>query len=123
MSNLNNIVESILALNALELVELKEQLMKVFKLDSSNLGSSNQKEAGAPEEVAAKLFSAQLAGIGETPRTEAMKFLRSRYSLSISDAKSWIDHLPRIIQENLIPADGNALVAEFKAAGLIVELV
>jgi len=123
MANLDQIVEEVSKLTALELSDLVKKIEEKFGVSAAMpvmaAGLAGGAGAEAPEEKST--FNVELKSAG-AQKIAVIKVIREVLGLGLAEAKGVADAAPKIVKEGLDKAAATELKAKLEAAGAVVEL-
>ena len=124
MANLENIVEEVSKLSALELSDLVKKIEEKFGVSAAPTYAAGVVGAPTPEEGVGEeksTFNVELKAAGGT-KIAVIKVLREALGMGLADAKGVADAAPKVVKEGMEKAAAEELKAKLEAAGATVEL-
>lgn len=123
MTNLDQIVEEVSKLTALELSDLVKKIEEKFGVSAAMpmmvAANGGAAAAGAVEEKLS--FNVELKETGGQ-KIQVIKVLREALGLGLKEAKDIADGAPKVVKEGLDKAAAEELKQKLEAAGGVVEL-
>lgn len=123
MANLDNIVEEVSGLTALELSDLVKKIEEKFGVSAAAptlaVGAPTSTESSVGEEQSTFNVELKVAG-GQ--KIAVIKVLREALALGLKEAKDIADQAPKIVKEGMDKAGAEELKKKLEAAGATVEL-
>lgn len=123
MSKLDEIVDKVSELSALELSDLVKKIEEKFGVSAAmpvvSAAAAGGEAGGEVEEKST--FSIELKNAGGQ-KIQVIKVLREALGLGLKDAKDLTDAAPKIVKEGLDKAVAEDLKRKLEAAGAVVEL-
>ncbi|MBI2024367.1 50S ribosomal protein L7/L12 [Candidatus Giovannonibacteria bacterium] len=123
MANLDQIVEEVSKLTALELSDLVKKIEEKFGVSAAMpvmaAGAGNGAAADAVEEKTS--FNVEIKE-GGGQKIQVIKVLREVLGLGLKEAKDMVDQAPKVVKEGADKATADELKAKLEAAGATVEL-
>ena len=123
MANLDQIVEDVSKLSALELSDLVKKIEEKFGVSAAMPVMAVAGGAGAGEETKEEktTFNVELKSAGGT-KIAVIKILREALGMGLADAKGVADSAPKVVKEGMDKAAAEELKGKLEAAGATVEL-
>lgn len=123
MANLDNIVEEVSKLSALELSDLVKKIEEKFGVSAAMPVMAVAGAAGAGEEAKEEksTFNVELKAAGGQ-KIAVIKVLREAIGLGLKEAKDLADAAPKIVKEGMDKAGADELKKKLEEAGATVEL-
>ncbi|KKT41584.1 MAG: 50S ribosomal protein L7/L12 [Candidatus Giovannonibacteria bacterium GW2011_GWA2_44_13b] len=122
MANLDQIVEEVSKLSALELSDLVKKIEEKFGVSAAMPMMAAGGGGGGEEAKEEKsTFNLELKSAGGT-KIAVIKVLREALGLGLAEAKGVADAAPKIIKEGMDKAAADELKGKLEAAGATVEL-
>lgn len=123
MANLDQIVEEVSKLSALELSDLVKKIEEKFGVSAAMPVMSIAGGAGAGEEAKEEKssFNVELKAPGDQ-KIAVIKVLREAIGLGLKEAKDLADAAPKVVKEGLDKTAAEELKTKLEAAGATVEL-
>jgi|SRR3989344_8291213 len=123
MANLDNIVEEVSKLSALELSDLVKKIEEKFGVSAAMPVMAVAGGAGADDEVKEEksAFNVELKSAGGQ-KIAVIKILREAIGLGLKEAKDLADAAPKIVKEGMDKAGAEELKKKLEEAGATVEL-
>ena len=123
MANLDQIVEEVSKLSALELSDLVKKIEEKFGVSAAMPVMSITGGAGAGEEAKEEKssFNVELKAPGDQ-KIAVIKVLREAIGLGLKEAKDLADAAPKVVKEGLDKTAAEELKTKLEAAGATVEL-
>ena len=124
MSNLENIVEEVSKLSALELSDLVKKIEEKFGVSAAMpVMSVSGGAAGDDEEVKEEksTFNVELKSAGGQ-KIAVIKILREAVGLGLKEAKDLADAAPKVVKEGMDKAAAEEFKKKLEEAGATVEL-
>ena len=124
MSNLENIVEEVSKLSALELSDLVKKIEEKFGVSAAMpvmaiAGGATGADEEAKEEKSS--FNVELKSAGGQ-KIAVIKVLREAIGLGLKEAKDLADAAPKIVKEGMDKVAADELKKKLEEAGATVEL-
>ena len=122
MANLDQIVDEVSKLTALELSDLVKKIEEKFGVSAAPTFAAvapSAPEASVREEKST--FNVELKNAGGQ-KIAVIKVLREALGLGLAESKALADSAPRVVKEGLEKASADELKAKLEAAGATVEL-
>lgn len=123
MANLDQIVEEVSKLTALELSDLVKKIEEKFGVSAAMpvMAAGSAGGAGAEAAEEKSTFNVELKSAG-AQKIAVIKVIREVLGLGLAEAKGVADAAPKIVKEGLDKAAATELKAKLEAAGAVVEL-
>ncbi|MEK7503343.1 MAG: 50S ribosomal protein L7/L12 [Patescibacteria group bacterium] len=123
MANLDNIVEEVSKLSALELSDLVKKIEEKFGVSAAMPVMAVAGGAGAGEEAKEEksTFNVELKSAGGQ-KIAVIKVLREAIGLGLKEAKDLADAAPKMVKEGMDKAASEELKKKLEEAGATVEL-
>jgi len=124
MANLDQIVEEVSKLSALELSDLVKKIEEKFGVSAAMpVMAAAGPGAGAGEEAKEEksTFNVELKSTGGQ-KIAVIKVLREALGMGLADAKGVADAAPKVVKEGMDKAAADELKGKLEAAGATVEL-
>ena len=122
MANLDNIIEEISKLTALELSELVKKIEEKFGVSAAPtfaVGAPTAPEASVGEEKTT--FDVELKDAG-LQKIQVIKVLREALGFGLKEAKDLVDGAPKVAKEGMDKEAAQELKKKLEGAGAVVEL-
>ncbi len=124
MANLEQIVEEVSKLTALELSDLVKKIEEKFGVSAAMPvmvagGAAGAGEAGTTEEKST--YNVELKSAGGQ-KIAVIKVIREALGLGLAESKALADAAPKVIKEGLDKAAADELKGKLEVAGATVEL-
>ncbi len=123
MANLENIVEEVSKLSALELSDLVKKIEEKFGVSAAMpvmAAAAGAGDAGEAKEEKST-FNVELKAGGDQ-KIAVIKVLREAIGLGLKEAKDLVDAAPKMVKEGLDKAAAEELKTKLEAVGATVEL-
>ncbi|MBI2610065.1 50S ribosomal protein L7/L12 [Candidatus Giovannonibacteria bacterium] len=124
MANLDQIVEEVSKLTALELSDLVKKIEEKFGVSAAMPMMVAANGGGGNGEVAAEeksTFNVELKDAGGQ-KIAVIKVLREALGLGLAESKALADAAPKVVKEGLSKEDAEDLKKKLEVAGAAVEL-
>jgi len=124
MANLDQIVDEVSKLSALELSDLVKKIEEKFGVSAAMpVMAAAGPGAGAGEEAKEEksTFNVELKSTGGQ-KIAVIKVLREALGMGLADAKGVADAAPKVVKEGMDKAAADELKGKLEAAGATVEL-
>src|SRR3989338_11159021 len=122
MANLDQIVEEVSKLSALELSDLVKKIEEKFGVSAAMPMMAAGGGGGGEEAKEEKsTFNLELKSAGGT-KIAVIKVLREALGLGLAEAKGVADAAPKVVKEGMDKAAADELKGKLEAAGATVEL-
>ncbi len=125
MANLDNIIEEISKLSALELSDLVKKIEEKFGVSAAMpvMSAQSGSVGGATDEVKEEKssFNVELKSAGGQ-KIAVIKILREAIGLGLKEAKDLTDAAPKVVKEGMDKAGAEELKKKLEEAGATVEL-
>ena len=118
-TNIETLVEELGQLTVLEALDLSKKLAKEWNIDLDNLQSAPA-QASAPAEEKATA-TVMLTGFGEK-KINVLKAVKEIMGLGLMEAKTFIEGLPKAVQEEVDKEQAEKIKKQLEDAGGTVEL-
>ncbi|TYZ63306.1 hypothetical protein PybrP1_009095 [[Pythium] brassicae (nom. inval.)] len=122
------VLDQILDLNMIEIVELSSAIQEKFNIPESafsgNFGGGGGGAAPAAEEVKEEKtqFDVKLASFDAKSKIKVIKEVRAITGLGLKEAKELVEGAPSVLKKDVKKDEAEALVAQLKEVGAVVEL-
>jgi len=123
MANLENIVEEVSKLSALELSDLVKKIEEKFGVSAAMpvmAAAAGAGDAGEAKEEKST-FNVEIKAGGDQ-KIAVIKVLREAIGLGLKEAKDLVDAAPKMVKEGLDKAAAEELKTKLEAVGATVEL-
>lgn len=123
MANLDNIVEEVSTLTALELSDLVKKIEEKFGVSAVMpvIAAVASAVSGETAEEEQSTFNVELKAAGGQ-KIAVIKVLREALGLGLKEAKDFTDQAPKVVKEGMDKAGADELKKKLEAAGATVEL-
>lgn len=123
MANLDNLVEEVSKLSALELLDLVKKIEEKFGVSAAMPVMSSGAGVSAEEETKEEksTFNVELKSAGGQ-KIAVIKILREAIGLGLKEAKDLADAAPKMIKEGMDKVAAEELKKKLEEAGATVEL-
>lgn len=123
MANLDNLVEEVSKLSALELLDLVKKIEEKFGVSAAMPVMSSGTSASVEEETKEEksTFNVELKSAGGQ-KIAVIKILREAIGLGLKEAKDLADAAPKMIKEGMDKVAAEELKKKLEEAGATVEL-
>ena len=118
-TNIETLVKELGQLTVLEALDLSKKLAKEWNIDLDNLQSAPA-QASAPAEEKATA-TVMLTGFGEK-KINVLKAVKEIMGLGLMEAKTFIEGLPKAVQEEVDKEQAEKIKKQLEDAGGTVEL-
>lgn len=128
MKKLEQIVNDIESLSAIELAELVKEIMNKFGIDQSALNVGTSASAGSSSdevEEGNKLYKVVINEVKDADKIKFIKEVRSVLEIGLVEAKKVVEtpEKPILLKQNLSKEDADKIKSIFSAQGLTVEVL
>src|SRR3990167_94477 len=121
MANLDQVVEEVSKLTALELSDLVKKIEEKFGVSAAMPMVAPTQVGGGEIDEEKSTFNVELKSTG-AQKIAVIKVIREVLGLGLAEAKGLADAAPKVVKEGLDKAAATELKAKLEAAGAAVEL-
>jgi large subunit ribosomal protein L7/L12 len=122
MSKINEIVEKLSGLTALELSELKEALKEKWGVEAAPAYAGPAAAAAAPAEEESTDFQVTLVEAPADKKIAVIKVVREITGLGLKEAKDLVEGAPKVIKDSAPKQEAEELKKKLEEAGAKVTL-